>query len=111
MAIQRLPVQGGKSAYRIQTELDGEFFSLQFRWNERDDHWYMDIEDQARTPILQGTKVVNAEDLLSQFGHMQVDNRLPPGVFEVFDTVAGALRDPDQDTFGDTVLLLYNEAA
>lgn len=110
MARLRLPMQGGAAAYRVQVELDGAFFGLQLRWNARDNHWYMDI-DLTRTAILGGIKLVNSTDLLSQFGHMQVDDRLPPGTFEVFDTVEGQERDPDQDTFADTVLLLYNEAA
>ncbi len=108
MATLRLPVQNGVDAYRVQTELDSVFYGLKFRWNARDNHWYMDI-DQALTPILEGMKVVNGLDLLAQFGHMQVDGRLPPGTFEVFDTVPGTDRDPDTDTFGDTVLLLYVE--
>ena len=110
MATLRVPAQGGSDAYRMQIELDGGFYGLEFRWNARDNHWYVDF-DQAQTPILEGIKIVNAVDLLSQFGHMQVDGRLPPGTFEVLDTVPGTNRDPDQDTFGDTVLLLYHEAS
>ncbi len=108
MATLQIPVQNGVNAYRLQVELDGAFFGLAFRWNERDNHWYVDF-DQTQTPILEGVKVVNAEDLLAQFGHMQVDGRLPPGTFEVLDTVPSTFRDPDQDTFGDTVLMLYHE--
>lgn len=110
MATLRLPVQNGTDAYRVQVELDGIFYGLKFRWNARDNHWYMDI-DQALTPILEGMKVVNGLDLLAQFGHMKVDDRIPPGTFEVFDTDPSINRDPDTDTFGDTVLLLYQEAS
>ena len=110
MATFRLPITNGPVAYRVQVELDSAFYGLSFRWNGRDNHWYVDF-DQAQTPILQGIKVVNAVDLLSQYGHMQVDGRLPPGTFDIFDTVEGMNRDPDQDTFGDTVLMLYQEAA
>ncbi len=108
MAIKRVPVQGGEIAYRILVELDGAFYGLKFRWNGRNNHWYMDI-DQNLVPNLEGIKVVNGADLLMQFDHMQVDSRLPFGTFEVFDTVPSTYRDPDQDTFGDTVLLLYHE--
>lgn len=108
MATKRLPVQGGSDAYRVQVELDEIVYGFRFRWNARDAHWYMDI-DQARTPVFEGAKVVNAENLLSQFGHLQVDGRLPAGRLEVFDTIENSFRDPDQDTFGDTVLMLYHE--
>ena len=108
MATVRVPVQNGPDAYKVRVELDEAFYGLLFRWNARDDHWYVSF-DKELTPILQGVKVVHGEDLLAQFGHMQVDGRLPPGTFEVFDTGPSADRDPDQDTFGDTVLLLYHE--
>ena len=108
MATQRIPVLNGLAPYHVQVDLDGTVYGLGFRWNARDNHWYLDF-DQTTTPILEGVKVVNGLDLLSQFGHMVVDGRLPPGRFEVFDTVPSTYRDPDTTTFGDTVLLLYHE--
>lgn len=110
MARVKLPAQGGAVPYRFQTDLEAVLYTFQFRWNARDNHWYMDVY-QTGTAILVGIKVTNSDDLLSQFGHMQVDGRLPPGTFEVFDTDEALRRDPDQTTFGDTVVLLYNEAA
>ena len=110
MALLRIPTQNGLDAYRVQIELDGAFYGLAFRWNARDNHWYMDV-DQSLAPTLEGVKLVNSTNLLGQFDYMQVDGRLPPGVFQVFDNVPSSERDPDTTTFGDTVLLLYEEAA
>jgi hypothetical protein len=110
MATLRIPVRNGVFPYRMTIELDGALYGLLLRWNARDDHWYLDLE-QARTIVLAGIKVVNSADLLAQFGHMQVDGRIPPGTFRVVDTVESTERDPDTVTLGAEVLLLYDEAA
>lgn len=110
MAIRRLPILVREEAYSFQVELDNVFYGFTLRFNKRDNHWYMDI-DQASVKLIVGIKVVTGDGLLSQFDHMQVDGRLPPGTFDVLDTVGERFNDPDVDSFGDTILFLYNEAS
>ena len=109
MATLRLPVKNGLPAYRFSVELDGVLYSFRFRWNVRDNHWFMDIIEADGSAVIDGVKVVNSDDLLSQFDHKQVTGNLPPGTFRVVD-VNGANDDPDTTTFGEDVVLLYVEA-
>lgn len=108
MATIKLPVRVAPLAYSMRVEMDSLLYDLTFRFNARDDHWFMDLAFDD-LPVVQGMKVVHSSDLLSQFAEFQVDGRLPPGQFIVLD-VTGAGRDPDKTTFGDDVVMLYTEA-
>ncbi len=107
MATLQIPVRVTPAANTMTVALEGLYYKLSFRFNARANHWYMSIKHND-VVVVSGIKVVSSEDLLSQLAHMQVDSRLPPGTFIVRD-VSGADRDPDQDNFGDEVVLLYEE--
>ena len=109
MATLRIPVTVDPLANSMTVELDSLNYKLSFRFNARDDHWYVDIyfEDII---VLFGVKVVHTDDLFGQFSYMQADERLPPGTFQVLD-ITGADRDPSKTDFGEDIVLLYVEAA
>lgn len=107
MANIKIPARVDPKAYTMRVELDGLFYDLSFRFNARDDHWYMDVSFGDVVSIY-GVKVVHSEDLLRQFAHLKVEGRIPPGTMRVFD-ITGFDRDPDITTFGDDVVLLYEE--
>ncbi len=109
MAIIRLPVRVRDKAYEFRVELEGNFYDLSFRFNARDDHWYMDVSFDDVVQLV-GVKVVHSARLLERYIYKKVGNKIPPGVMAVLD-VTGADRDPDQTTFGDDVVLLYTETA
>lgn len=109
MAVLRLPVRVDPPSYIMTIELEGLFYDFGFRFNPRDAHWFVDI-DYNSARALSGIKVVNSEDLFSQFNYLKADNRLPPGTFLVRD-LKGLDRDPGREDFGDDVLFLYDEAA
>ena len=44
--------------YRLSSTLDGVQYLLDFRWNGRDDAWYMDVLDVETNPIRMGHKLV-----------------------------------------------------
>jgi hypothetical protein len=109
MTTLRIPVEAGLEAHSVGVFLESVSYEFMFRWNKRDQHWYMNIVQNGVVSI-NGIKVLNSSDLLAQFAHMSVDERIPPGTLRVFDT-DNLRRDPDTSTFGESVLLLYDEAA
>lgn len=97
------------STSRAQTqvcELDGKSYLLAFRYNARDGKWRWTITFED-TVLVVGLPLVESTDLLRNFDHVA---DIPPGTFLVVD-LDGLGRDPDPDTFGDRVILQYDEAA
>lgn len=109
MATLQSPVGVTPVAYTMTLELDGLYYDLTFRFNARDEHWFVDISHNS-VSVLFGIKMVHSDDLFAQFSHLQVDNSLPPGTFLMRD-VTGADRDPDDTDLGDDVVMLYTEAS
>lgn len=109
MATLLVPLRSGKAAYRFTVELDDEFYELQFRWNSRDLHWFLDIFKDDTLSIA-GVKVVENDDLLVLYNYMSVDGRIPPGTLRIVDST-GVGADPDTESLGDDVIMLYDEAS
>lgn len=111
MTAQAIPVSRDLAFYRQTTTLDGRDYILTFRYNAREDRWYIDLADQDDVEIVSGLKLVCAHDLLLRI----VDERRPPGRLMVHDGAASDpatsvkidAEDPGFDELGDTVVLLY----
>ncbi len=104
-----MPNRNGLGAYTMTVTLEGTTYDFLFRWNTRDQSWHMDIS-RLGVPSVRGVKVVNSQDLLVTYAYRRTDGLLPPGTFKVEDS-DGRFRDPDTTTFGDDVVLFYDEAA
>lgn len=104
MGFLHLPVQNNIPAYEFETDLDGASYRFGFRYNARVDGWHMDILTVDEIPIRTGIRLVGGVSLLAVFQ----DPLLPPGVLFCFDT-AGNNSTPTIETFGTTVLLVYQE--
>lgn len=100
-----IPVSETTDSFIEQVDLDGLIYDLQFRWNERDNHWFMDIGRDG-VFLIEGIKLVNSPDLLNGLGRIE---DLPEGVLSVED-LDGFYSDPDDTNFGDRVQLRYTEA-
>jgi hypothetical protein len=93
--------------------LDGATFDLLFRWNGRDETWYLSIfspqsaqnTDGSRVPIVGGIPVLVGWPLLSLCQRLDA----PAGDFVAIDT-SGQDEDPGQRDLGDRVVLLYYTA-
>lgn len=109
MATLQLPIRTEPPSYIMTLELEGLFYDFSFRFNARDNYWFLSIDFNS-VRVLSGIKVVNSINLLSQFDYMKVDSRLPPGTILVND-LKGFQRDPGREDFGDEVVMLYLEAA
>lgn len=102
--IYNIPINETTDAFKQQVELNSTIFDLQFHWNPRDNHWFMDIGTDG-TVLIAGIKLINSTDLLSQFVRLET---LPIGKLQVVD-LDGLDRDPDDTIFGNRVVLRYDD--
>ncbi len=93
-------------AFTQVTTLDGKTYLLAFRFNARDGKWRFSLTFED-VELLRGLPLVETADLT--LFHRHVDS-IPPGTFQVVD-LDGLGRDPDTTTFGDRVILQYDEVA
>ncbi len=61
--------------YTQVSDFDGVNYNLQFRYNQREECWYLSIADDIGNDIVNGVKIVCSIPLLRRFS----DTRLPPG--------------------------------
>lgn len=64
MAVFSIPTSVTEQFYAIEIELDGVIFKLQFKFNNRDSAWYLDILDIDENHLRSGIRVVNDWALL-----------------------------------------------
>lgn len=106
MAFIEIPTRSDLKAYELQIELDGTVYTLGLRFNERLGLWMMDIADANENDLLNGIPLLTNVPLTDDY----VAEGLPPGRFICEDTT-GQNRDAGVEDLGNTVRLLYEEAA
>lgn len=99
---QQLPLTSAFSNYRVGTSLDGVQYTLDVRWNGRDEAWYMDVLAEDGTPIRRGIKLV----LGALLGGRTIDPGFPDGVMIAAD-LARLGRDAAVDDLGDRVAVYF----
>lgn len=114
MATFKIPVPTTTDPFSQQVELDGLIYDLTFLWNSRDSHWSLTIA-RSDVVLIRGIKLITINalasglepdnDLLYQFRRIE---DMPPGKLYIQD-LDGLDRDPDGTTFGDRVILIYEE--
>lgn len=95
--------------FDLQVVLDGETYTLEFRWNVRLAAWFMTVYDsEGETALIPDQRLV-VDYPLGTF----ISSRKPTGVFVALDThgVFGEGEDPDFDDLGNRVQLLYVSAS
>ncbi len=97
-----IPCNPALTHYEMQVVLDAVTYAFEFRWNTREEAWYMHIRTQDGTDLLCGVKVV-VRFLLAGRPN---DPRMPPGRFFAEDT-SGNHRNPGIADLGDRVQLYY----
>ena len=103
MAVYEIPTTVESPAYEQQSELDGELYTLELLWNERDAAWYLSVGDIAGALIASGIKLVPNWPLLRKV----VDARRPAGEIMALDTTGEGLT---RDNLGSAVRLIYIDA-
>lgn len=96
----------GPRPYNQTVELDSASYFLEFAFNTRDGKWRMSMTFED-TLLLQNIPIVETTDMLANFQYVE---NIPPGTFQVID-LDELGRDPDTTTFGDRLVIQYDEAA
>jgi hypothetical protein len=108
MATLLIPTTPGEPFHSSKVSLEGRDFVLWFRWNQREERWYLHIFDEASEPILMGLKLVSNWDLLH---HYRFDPRVPPGELVAADlTKDHSPAGLDELGIGKRVELTYYES-
>lgn len=93
-------------AWSQRVRLDGVYYTISVRWNDRAQVWMLDAGDSDGVVRVAGIAIRLGVHLLGQ----AQDPRLPPGALFATDSAPGAL-DPGRYDLGDRVRLLYLDAA
>lgn len=107
MAFFRLPVRNDVAAYRFRVELDDEPFIFTFRYNPRHGRWFMDLQIAEGDVIFYSRAVVLNDDILKPFRGVQ---GAPNGPLIITD-LSNENVEPDDNTFGDEVAVIFEETA
>lgn len=105
MTAQIIPVRNDVPAFSVRVILSGTEFVLGFRFNERDQFWYMAVHDAENSPILSGVRVVLGMPLMR---HCR-DLRRPVGDLMAIDQTQSGSECTTVEAFGDRVLLVYTD--
>ena len=100
--MQTLPLVPSLPNYRFGTALDGVQYIFDFRWNSRDEAWYMAISSEDGTLIRTGIKVV----LGIALGGRVADSDFPTGAFFALD-LSNAGVEATLDDLGERVAVVY----
>jgi len=106
MAIDRLPLTIDVPFYDFEVELDGVEFKLEFRYNDRDNSWYMTVLDTDDTILRAGIRVVTEWSLLRLW---QEASRPAGNIISINQGVV--TEPPTLNQLGVDVLLNYVDAA
>jgi len=102
MAIVQIPTSQSLPFYSQKTLLDGQTYTLQFKWNDREEAWYLDLLTDLEEPISMGIKIVTDWPLNRRI----TDPAAPPGVISAIDTT-GAGTNPGFEDLGNKIILVY----
>ena len=106
MAVTNIPTSTTFSFYTLDVELDDIEFRLEFKFNARDQAWYLSIYDTNDTPLRSGLRVVSDWTLLRLWQEIQLR---PEG--ELIATTQGGIARPALiDELGEDVVLTYLDA-
>jgi hypothetical protein len=98
---------GGISSWRQRTALDGRDYTLAFRWNQRDGHWYLDLATSLGVAIRSGMMLATSIPLLAGL----TTTARPPGELVIVDTTGAVDLDPGFADLGSRFVLAYFTAA
>jgi hypothetical protein len=108
MAIHELPTFEDPF-YTITMTLDGQPYVFDFRFNQREESWYVSISLEDGTELTKGIKILCGVDLLWRC----VDHRKPPGLLTAISSAEGDKTHPRLDELGPgkRVTLFYFDKA
>lgn len=104
MALLAFPIEPSTPNQRMDFALDGTRYVFEFRWNDRDQAWFMSMFDEQESPIMESVKIT----LGSIIGSHYVDPRKPPGPIFAAD-LSNLNQEAGIDDLGERVQVYYSE--
>lgn len=99
MAIFTITIDAASPSFVQENVLDGVTWRLLFRWNARDEYWYLTVSNVDDEVIVASRRLVAGARLLRYV----VQDERPAGELFVLDT-------PTRDDLGTDALLVYADA-
>lgn len=106
MAWRTVSVRPGVPSQRQRVQLEGVEYTLDLRWNQREERWYLDLFAASGAPIATGLALSLFEPV---FANLHLVAGVPPGELVVLDH-RPQRAEPTLATFGDVVTLVYVDA-
>ncbi len=106
MSTRLIRVVGKTGKFQQVVPLEGESYTLIFRWNDRVSRWFLTIRDASGADLITGKKMVSDVP----FTQHETIEGLPPGEIWVLD-LTGSGVDPALRDIGDRVVLMYVDEA
>jgi hypothetical protein len=97
---------GATPHYTFECELEGQTYSFEATWNDRDGCWYLQLGDSSQNPLTGFQRVVLGTFL---FANYTGQPNLPPGQFQAIDTT-GQDQDAGLADLGSRVQIWYWES-
>ena len=91
------------SRYEIEVELDGVVYRMDFRYNGRQQSWFMELADGVGDVIRSGIRIVSSFPLTQRLASR---NR-PDGTLLGVITIGDEIDFPDLEQLGNEVTLTY----
>lgn len=107
MTTVEIPVVADEVAFSLRAELDGAFFGLSFRWNDRASVWLLDITDDDGADVVLGLTLVTGVPINAGLTHVPA---APAGLLTVLDT-EGRGGTPGVDDLGTRYRVLFTPYA
>ena len=101
------PVAAGDVHFEMRMLLDGEYFTLTFRWNERDSGWRFSLGNGVGEALFYSVALRVGTPIQIHLRHL---SGLPPGFFVCLDSTQAGI-DPAFEDLGDRVGVFYVEEA
>ena len=102
----RIPLDSTFPHFALQVELDSKTYGFEFRWNIREEAWFITLSDASGSPIASGQKLVVGFPLFIRVK----DSRKFPGILTAED-LSGKGEEALVDDLGTRVQLWDTTAA
>ena len=89
------------SYYTVLVDLEETTYAITYRWNVREEAWYIDIDEQDGTAIVKGQKVMPYNSPTFRWA----DARMPSGEILVFSSTPNER--PGRDSFSSGNVRLW----
>ena len=104
MSLKKIPIFSDPKNYQINVAINGVNLNIRFRYNDRNDTWYMSIYDRNNTLLLSGIPTLS--NVISMTDVYQVLSNDLIGDFLFFDKT-GKAQDVTSEDLGNQIELYF----